>query len=139
MSSLGMPGLGVFQKKEPFPTPVPPGPPFLLTSADNGLSVDATSRRIVLGNDVGDPLAPAVLLTDREIPVRAGLNLFLIDPAGGGNQLVLGPTQINMSDLAGNQALLFVSHFNMSNAAGTEDVDIIPGQLQIASQTGVTG
>jgi hypothetical protein len=55
------------------------GPPFAIGSADNGLSVDAVSGRIVLGNDVGDPLAPAALLSDREILTEDALfNLFAV-------------------------------------------------------------
>ncbi len=44
-----------------------PGPPFDPTSADNGLSVDAITGRIVFGNDTGDSLA--TLLSNREIPM----------------------------------------------------------------------
>jgi len=43
-----------------------PGPPFDPTSANNGLSVDPVSGKIVLGNDVGSVLA--ALITTREIP-----------------------------------------------------------------------
>lgn len=49
------------------------GPPFAATSADNGLSVDATSGKIVLGNDAGDPAQPAILLSDREIVTQDAL------------------------------------------------------------------
>lgn len=47
-----------------------PGPPFAAGSADNGLSVDSVTGRIVLGNDLGDAAAPARLLNDREIMVE---------------------------------------------------------------------
>lgn len=57
------------------------GPPFSPTSADNGLSVDSVTGRIVLGNDVGDPAQPGALLTDREIVTEDSvgnlLTLFL--------------------------------------------------------------
>lgn len=71
---IGVIALQTSQKKEQS------GPPFISTSADNGLSVDSTSGRIVLGNDVADPLAPAQLLSNREIATSdaAGLNLFSI-------------------------------------------------------------
>jgi hypothetical protein len=56
-----------------------PGPPFASNSADNGLSVDATSGKIVLGNDQGDATAPAALLSNREIVMEdSGGNSFVI-------------------------------------------------------------
>lgn len=70
---IGVVALQTSQKKEQ------PGPPFASNSADNGLSVDAISGRIVLGNDVGDPAAPAALLSNREILTEDALfNLFSI-------------------------------------------------------------
>jgi len=86
--SLGKGNIDVNQRREPIP---PPGPPFLLTSADNGLSVDTVSGRIVLGQDVGAPGDPAQFLSAREIPMAGfsftmNSNLFrhlFIDPAAG--------------------------------------------------------
>ncbi len=73
---LGVVSLSTSQKKE---IAGPPGPPFLPTSADNGLSVDTVSGKIVLGNNVGDPLAPAGLLSNREILMDDALfNMFQI-------------------------------------------------------------
>jgi hypothetical protein len=43
--------------------------PFAPGSANNGLSVDGTSFKIVLGQDVGNASNPAVLLSNREIPM----------------------------------------------------------------------
>jgi len=45
----------------------PSGAPFPANSADNGLSVDPVTGRIVLGNDAGGTLA--ALLSNREIPL----------------------------------------------------------------------
>lgn len=45
----------------------PAVPPFPANAADNGLSVDPVTGRIVLGNDVGDATEPARLLNNREI------------------------------------------------------------------------
>lgn len=64
---IGVISLSTSQKREITPAPGPPGPPFEADSANNGLSVDAVSGKIVLGNDVGDVLAPAQLLSNREI------------------------------------------------------------------------
>jgi hypothetical protein len=58
---IGVISLSTSQKREPN------GAPFTDGSADNGLSVDPITKKIVLGNDLGDPLAPAMLLSDREI------------------------------------------------------------------------
>lgn len=49
------------------------GAPFPAGSADNGLSVDPTTFRIVLGNDVGG--FDAIMLSNREIPGLSGLSL----------------------------------------------------------------
>lgn len=84
MSSVGQGSISVSQKAPVIPAP---GPPFPATSADNGLSVDPVTGRIVLGNDVGGLLA--ALLSDREIPMDGslfrmsdgGLRMFEIDPA----------------------------------------------------------
>lgn len=76
---LGAPSLNTTQKREPS------GPPFVAASANNGLSVDTATGKIVLGNNIGDILAPAQLLSSREILVPAGLVLLLNDNAG--NQL----------------------------------------------------
>lgn len=78
---LGTTAISTNAKKE---IPGPPSPPFDPSSADNGLSVDAISGRIVLGNDLGDAAAPARLLSDREI---------LMEDSGG-NQFRLFLTSI---------------------------------------------
>lgn len=46
------------------------GPPFIPTSADNGLSIDTISGRVVLGQNVGQAGNPARLLNNREIPLN---------------------------------------------------------------------
>ncbi len=55
-------GLGTNQKKEPIA-----GPPFVAAAANNGLSIDTVSGKIVLGNNVGQAGNPAILLNNREI------------------------------------------------------------------------
>jgi hypothetical protein len=73
--SRGIGTLNTNHKQEPVPNP---GPPFELDSAQNGLSVDPITRRIVLGNDLGAPGDPAQLFTDREIQ-RNGRRLSFPD------------------------------------------------------------
>lgn len=57
------------------------GAPFPANSADNGLSVDGISGRIVLGNDELGAAGPAVLLSNREIEM-AGFLLRLLQADG---------------------------------------------------------
>lgn len=73
---LGTTAISTNAKKE---VPGPPSPPFDPSSADNGLSVDGVSGKIVLGNDQGDAAAPAALLSNREIVMEdSGGNSFVI-------------------------------------------------------------
>lgn len=86
---IGVVSISTSQKKEQS------GPPFSSNSADNGLSVDATSGKIVLGNDVGDPAAPAQLLSDREIITE--------DPIGNLLSLILNAVQnLSTNTINGN-------------------------------------
>lgn len=61
------------------PNPATPGPPFPITSANNGLSVDVGTGKIVLGNDAGG--SAAQLLSAREIKFN-GNKLTFIANAG---------------------------------------------------------
>lgn len=68
---IGVAALQTSQKKELA------GPPFVSGSAENGLSVDAVSKKIVLGNNVGDPAHPGALISNREILTEDSIgNLF---------------------------------------------------------------
>lgn len=89
---IGAIGLSTSQKRD---LPGNPGPPFETDSADNGLSVDPVTGRIVLGNDVGDPAAPAALITSREINTT---------DAGGNNFSIFLNAVVNavITELAGN-------------------------------------
>lgn len=62
---IGVISLTTSQKKEQS------GPPFIDGSANNGLSVDPITKKIVLGNDDNDPLSPARLLSNRAIEMDA--------------------------------------------------------------------
>lgn len=63
------------------PRNVPAGAPFPAGSANNGLSVDPVSGRIVLGQNAGEAGNPAGLLSAREIPAN-GFPTYWIDPTG---------------------------------------------------------
>lgn len=73
---IGLAPFGVSQKKDPAPQPAPP---FAANSADQGASVDLSTGRIVLGNDVGDPLMPAAITKDREIVTFSAFAIELVD------------------------------------------------------------
>lgn len=72
-----------------------PGPPFLITSADNGLSVDPITFKIVLGQSIGAIGNPAQFLDDREIPMNGFLfqmlnsvaPVLILDEANGVSQI----------------------------------------------------
>lgn len=126
---------------KPLSTPPagPPGPPFLPTSADNGLSVDPVTGRIVFGNDLGGNLAD--LLSDREISMQGFLfqmmnnagRKFSIDPTAalygigdidavdGGARLVVDNLQIFGSGPLGNMLLLskLIDQYHMGDINAT--------------------
>jgi hypothetical protein len=89
------------------------GPPFVATSADNGLSVDAVSGHIVLGNDTGG--AAAALLSNREIPQAAfNLKLLSVFPAAS------AATALTLDSIiaAGTPTQLEMTVHNPTSAAG---------------------
>lgn len=88
--SLGQGSTGYDSLKNP--PAGPPGPPFVATSADNGLSVDPVSGRIVLGQAIGEAGDPAQLLSNREIPLK-GFSFVLGEAAD--QHLTIDPTLLN--------------------------------------------
>lgn len=66
--SIGTPSLSIT------PHQVPSGAPFPATAANNGLSVDGVTGKIVFGNDIGSTAAQ--LLTPRQIPLNGNALLF---------------------------------------------------------------
>lgn len=68
--------------------PQSPGAPFLAGSADNGNSVDVTTGKIVLGEDLGSGSALATLLSNREIP----MDQFIVQFTKAFFQLIIGAT-----------------------------------------------
>jgi len=73
-----MPGVGTGGFGTANNSPFSAGPPFPLSAAENGLSVDPVTGRVVLGNDVG--AVTAALLSTREIPM-SGQTLRLLQNA----------------------------------------------------------
>lgn len=71
---IGIVSISTNQKKEQS------GAPFTADSAHNGTSIDVDGK-VVLGNDLADPAAPAALISDREIvmqdAVLGAFSLFL--------------------------------------------------------------
>lgn len=93
MPNLGSGNLGFISRS------VSGGPPFPGTSADNGLSVDTLTGRIVLGNDTGFNFAQ--LLSNREIPFN-GFSLLYSDIAA------------DLTFASGSMSM--VDNFNFNNA-----------------------
>lgn len=89
MGSIGI-GSGLINS----PKQRQPGPPFSTASANNGLSVDPVTGKIVLGNDFGSPQI-AALQSIREIP----LNGFTVEFTGQDN----GLGQLNDVSIADGQ------------------------------------
>lgn len=112
---IGVVALQTSQKKEIA------GPPFASNSADNGLSVDSVSSRIVLGNDVADPAQPAALLSSREIVTEdVLLNLFsiILNSIQTGITTTLDGQSILVAGSAGTTPFLRVT----SSGGGTSEV-----------------
>lgn len=95
----------------------PFGAPFPSDAADNGLSVDLVSGRIVLGNDVGQPGNPAQLLSPREIELNSNF-LQLVDTLNG--------IFLQLSFLG----------YSVFNGAGNLSADITPGQISVFDNVG---
>lgn len=72
-SSIGQGSIGVTPKSEGGGMP---GPPFDPTSANEGLSVDSVTGKIVLGNDTGDPAFPGRIEGFREVAIFPGGQLI---------------------------------------------------------------
>lgn len=82
----------------------PSGAPFAAGSADNGLSVDPVTGRIVLGNDTAGILA--ALLNDREIPMNTH-NILLTESALPTTRTILNGGSVSTSeDISGYSAQL---------------------------------
>jgi hypothetical protein len=112
---IGVVALQTSQKKEP---QNPPAPPFDPTSANNGLSVDPVSGKIVLGNDVGAVGSPAQLLNDREILTEDALfNLFavVLNSFFTGIQTRLEGMGIQINGSAGTSPYFLMSTTGVSN------------------------
>lgn len=131
---IGLVSIVTNQKKEQA------GPPFTSDSANNGLSVDGVSGKIVLGNNVGDPGQPAILLNDREIVTEDLLNLFGVIL----NSIITGiTTTLNgqtIQVLGANGTAPFASVTTGDN--GTADLTISGGDgslTTISVQAGVGG
>jgi hypothetical protein len=101
--SLGVSALSTNQHKESS------GSPFATGSANNGLSVDAGTGKIVLGNDSGGSLA--ALLSDREIPL-SGFSIGYIGSAKNIYTLPDGSLRIGPDSVSNGAKFQIVSDGN---------------------------
>lgn len=77
MNQIGQGSIGLGHKPE-----IGSSPPFDLSSANNGVSVDTVSKKIVLGQDFNAPGDPGAIITSRELKLQPGTNLIITDSAG---------------------------------------------------------
>lgn len=82
MGAAGQGSISFSPKQDAAPAP---GPPFNPASADNGLSVDAVTGKIVFGNDVGSLGMPGQLLSGREVDLNNQMILFSTGSGLGGS------------------------------------------------------
>lgn len=129
----------------------PSGAPFTAGSAENGLSVDLVTGRIVSGQDIGAVGDPAQLLSSREVPLnafnfqfgKAGDRRLLLDLANDVYQFgdidnVTGGSFINVFNVANalqiflrnNRALQLVQQFTNNNYT-LGDIDNTDGGMVI--------
>jgi hypothetical protein len=94
----GQSTLQTYQRREPAGAPAPP---FALNSAFNGLSVDTVTGQIVLGQDIGAVGDPAILVSDREIPMDT-FSFFMNDALGNA---IFGLDQLTPQYFLGDFAL----------------------------------
>lgn len=90
-------GTGSFNTTNNISTATPPGPPFVATSAENGLSVDPVNGKIVLGNDNTFVPGAGQLLSSRDI----ALNAFSINLFGPVGNFQISDNQITVQNFAG--------------------------------------
>ena len=129
----------------------PPGPPFVITSANNGLSVDPISGKIVLGQSLGAVGDPAGLLDAREIPMNGFP--FQFDDIGGGNKFLLidqtnGLYELGDIDGAGNNIFLIIDDTNLDIQLGDIngvingtfiEVNVNAGEVKLVALDGISG
>lgn len=119
----------------------PAVPPFPANAADNGLSVDSVSGRIVLGNDAGDLAAPAQLLSNREIVTEdAAFNLFsiVLNSIQSGITTLLNGQIIQITGDPGNFIAIDQSVGDFGQAGSTINAGDNGGGT-LAVQTGLNG
>lgn len=96
----------------------PSGAPFAAGSADNGLSVDAVTGRIVLGNDQNDPAQPAVLLNSRDIPLNGNQISFIGTNGLAYVSILEGDIDIAKDATSGTRPALNLIDLAGSNSSG---------------------
>lgn len=123
--ALGSGNIGTNQRQFP-----QNGPPFIAGSARNGTSIDLIGT-VVLGQDVGDPGNPAILLNNREIPMNgfsfAFTDNFKVQPQGtyflGDDAAIGNGTEIILRDAVPDVRILTL----IGAASGVNALSIIGG------------
>lgn len=99
----------------------PSGAPFVAGSAENGVSVDPVTGKIVLGNDVGSLLAQ--LLSDREITMNDFL-IRLLNASEGLGSLVLSSGNITGGNFDDGVKLMVEGSTVTKRAVGYSEVGV---------------
>jgi hypothetical protein len=106
------------------------GPPFVPTSADNGLSVDTGTGRIVLGGPVGTPSA---LLNGRDI-LPGAFKLRFVDAAVPAETLSLSATLLQIISTAFNSNVNFSgAGISVGDVGTTLGTSIGKGQVNVTA------
>lgn len=123
--------LATFQRR------IPAGAPFVPGSANNGLSVDAVSGKIVLGNNQTEAGNPAALLNNREIVAGAFSIRFVDDAVTLANvvQLRAGILQILASGVS--KVAISVGGMTIAGLTGGNYFTVIPQNITAGGGAGV--
>lgn len=124
---IGVIGIQTNQKRDN-------GAPFPAGAANNGLSVDPISGKIVLGNNAG--AVTAALLSNREIPI----NGFYIDlTAGIGVGIRFQNGSIEMNTASGAQMIIDENAFQLYRVPATGPAALILNDGTLQVQQGMDG
>lgn len=122
---------------------LPSGPPFVPASAANGLSVDLITGKIVLGQVIGQAGDPAILLSDREVPLN-GFRLNFKDSNGGNAYIgdALATLGIHIDDFGAgnfNESLLTAAGLTITDGSVVAASTLDAKSLFISSKTAGLG
>lgn len=123
-----MQGFGIFNTTAN--APYSAGPPFPGSAAENGLSVDPVTGRIVLGEDAFSGSGLATLLSSREIPMN-GSNIFLSDNGFNSLTLLSANNIVNVEAVTQSRAEMAAFNTGAFMAVESDSVVTTPPRLTL--------